>query len=87
MPQDNPFSDHLRGLDSPAACHFAITPQDGVDLPVRPRVLRVLSAGDLAVRDEEGTGVTYAVTAGETLPFSAVGIEATGTTASVAGWY
>ncbi|WP_368075831.1 hypothetical protein [Leisingera sp. NJS201] len=39
------------------------------------------------LRDEAGTIITYVVTAGETIGFSAAGIEATGTTASVAGWY
>ncbi|KIC27212.1 spike base protein, RCAP_Rcc01079 family [Leisingera sp. ANG-M6] len=87
MPQIDPFTSFCRGLESPATHHLSITPQDGVDLPVRPRVLRVLASGDLAMRDEAGTVMTYAVTAGETIGFSAVGIEATGTTASVAGWY
>ncbi|MBQ4827473.1 hypothetical protein J4729_23450 [Leisingera sp. HS039] len=87
MPQIDPFSNHRRGLESPAAHHMVITPQDGTDLPVRPRVLRVLASGDLVLRDEAGTIITYVVTAGETIGFSAAGIEATGTTASVAGWY
>ncbi|MBY6055096.1 hypothetical protein [Leisingera daeponensis] len=87
MPQIDPFTSFRRGLESPATHHIAITPQDGVDLPIRPRVLRVLASGDLAMRDEAGTVITYAVTAGETIGFSAAGIEATGTTASVAGWY
>ena len=86
MPQIDPFAHHRRGLESPATNHFAVTPQDGVDLPVRPRVLRVLSSGDLVLRDEAGTVITYTVEAGETFQFSAVGVEATGTTASVAGW-
>lgn len=87
MPQIDPFANHRRGLESPVTHHMTITPQNGVDLPVRPRVLRVLTAGDLVLRDEAGTVITYAVEAGETLGFSAVGIEATGTTATVAGWY
>lgn len=87
MPQTDPFAGYRRGLESPAAAHFNITPQDGTDLPVRPRVLRVISAGDLAVRDAAGTIIVYPVAAGETLAFSAAGIEATGTTAAVAGWY
>ncbi|KIC33907.1 spike base protein, RCAP_Rcc01079 family [Leisingera sp. ANG-M7] len=87
MPQTDPFASHRRGLESPAETQFAITPQDGTDLPVRPRVLRVVAGGDLAVRDAAGTVIVYPVTAGEILPFSAAGIEATGTTAAVAGWY
>lgn len=83
----NPFVNHKRGLDSPATKHFSITPQDGVDLPVLPRVLRVLTSGDLALRDEAGTIITYTVQAGEVVLFSAVGVEASGTTATVVGWY
>lgn len=87
MPQIDPFTTHRRGLESPATHHLLVTPQDRVDLPVRPRVLRVLTAGDLSLRDAAGTVITYAVNAGEVLGFSAVGVEATGTTASVVGWY
>lgn len=87
MPQIDHFAHFQRGLESPCSGHFTIVPQDGVDLPVKPRVLRVLTSGDLAVRDEAGAVIVYAVIAGETIGFSAVGIEASGTTASVAGWY
>lgn len=86
MPQDDPFEKFGRELDSPATKHFTITPEDGVDLPVRPRVLRILTSGDIAIRDVQGVVITYAVSAGETLQFSAVGVEATGTTATVVGW-
>lgn len=87
MPQTDPFANFRRGLESPATSHFAITPQDGADLPLRPRVLRVVAGGDLAIRDAAGTVIVYPVASGETLVFSAAGIEATGTTATVAGWY
>ncbi|KIC11154.1 hypothetical protein RA19_07290 [Leisingera sp. ANG-M1] len=87
MPQIDPFAHHRRGLESPVTHHLAITPQDGVDLPVKPRVLRVLTSGDLVLRDEAGTIISYAVEAGEVLGFSVVGVEASGTTATVAGWY
>lgn len=87
MPQIDPFETFGRGLESPCAHHLDITPQNGVDLPIRPRVLRVLTSGDLSLRDEAGTVITYAVEAGETIGFSAVGVEADGTTATVAGWW
>ena len=67
MPQIDPFAHYRRGLESPVTHHLAITPQNGVDLPVRPRVLRVLTSGDLVLRDEAGTVITYAVEAGETM--------------------
>lgn len=86
MPQNDPFASFGRGLDSPGAEHFAIVPADGADLAVRPRVLYVLTDGNLALRDSVGTVLTYPVVAGQILPFSAVGVEATGTTATVVGW-
>ncbi|MGR3624577.1 spike base protein, RCAP_Rcc01079 family [Pseudophaeobacter sp.] len=86
MPQSDPFATHSRSLTSPATQHFAITPADGIDLPLRPRVLRVLTSGDIALRDTENMVIIYPVIAGETLQFSAVGVEATGTTATLVGW-
>lgn len=71
---------------APADEHFTITPADAVDLPVRPRALYVMTAGNLKVRDRKGVMITYAVTAGQVLDFRAQGIEATGTTATVVGW-
>ncbi len=71
---------------APADEHFAIAPADGVDLPVKPRAIYVLTAGNLRVRDRKNVSITYAVTAGQVLDFRAVGIEATGTTATVVGW-
>jgi hypothetical protein len=85
MPQTDPFAGYRRGLESPAQTHFSITPQDAVDLPVRPRVLRVVSAADLAARDAAGTVIVYPVAAGENFAFSAAGIEASGTSATVVG--
>ncbi|MEL0435710.1 spike base protein, RCAP_Rcc01079 family [Phycobacter sp. K97] len=86
MPQDDPFSNFARGLESPGAQHFAIVPADGSDLPVRPRVLYILVGGDLVIRDSEGSLLTYPVVSGQILPFSAIGVEATGTTATAVGW-
>lgn len=42
MPQADPFASQMRGLTSPATQHFPIIPADGVDLPTRPRVLRII---------------------------------------------
>ena len=86
MPQHDPFAQYQRTLTSPADRHFAITPADGVDLPVRPRVLRVLAGGTLSLRDGSDTVITYGVATGETLLLSPVGVEATGTSAIVVGW-
>ncbi len=77
MPQIDPFASHRRGLQSPVTHHPSVTPQNAVDLPVRPRVLRVLTSGGLSLRDEAGTVITCAVTVGETIGVSAVGVERT----------
>ncbi len=86
MPQIDPFQSHQRGLSSPASRHFPITPADDVDLPLRPRVLRILSTGTVTLRDETGQRLTYPVQAGEVMMFSPVGIEASGTTVDLVGW-
>lgn len=82
----DPFKEYKRELNSPAVRHFPIVPANGVDLPIRPRVIRVLTTGILDVRDVRGLTIPYPVFAGETFSFSAVGIEATNTTAEVVGW-
>ncbi|MEQ3673029.1 hypothetical protein [Pseudophaeobacter sp.] len=86
MPQINPYYGKYGSITAPAVQHFNIVPADGIDLPMRPRVLRILTSGDIAIRDDQGVVITYAVSAGETLQFSAVGVESTGTTATVVGW-
>lgn len=83
----DPFKTHQRGLESPALYHFAITPADGVDLPISPRVIKALSDGNVAIKDAKGVVLVYPVKAGEVLQISARGVEATGTTATTVGWY
>jgi hypothetical protein len=80
------FAGHMRGLTSPATEHFLIVPADGADLPERPRVLYVEMDGVVMVRDGKGTVLSYTVVAGQQLNFSGVGVEVTGTTATVYGW-
>lgn len=86
MPQINPYYGKYGSITAPAVQHFNIVPADGIDLPMRPRVLRILTSGDLAIRDAKDVVIVYPVVAGETLQFSAVGVEATGTSATVVGW-
>jgi len=83
----DPFSSHNPKLDSPASRHFTITPSDNTDLATRPRALKVTVGGNVVVRDEGGVDITYPVVAGEILPLRAVRVLATGTTATVVGWY
>lgn len=83
----DPFQNHARGLDSPASRHATITPSDTADIPVRPRVIFCQTSGSLVLRDGSGTDISYTVTAGQILPLSAVRVLATGTTATVIGWW
>lgn len=80
------FKAAARGLSDPGVTHYAITPSDSVDLPNIPRVIYILTDGNVVVRDRSGVDITYPVTAGQILPFSAVRILATSTTATMVGW-
>jgi hypothetical protein len=80
------YSGYARPLPSMAHKHFAITPDDDADLPVRPLGLYCEEAGTVAVVDEDGTELSYTLEQGWELPFSAVRVKATGTTATVYGW-
>ena len=75
-----------RLLSGPAGTHFEVTPSNTVDLEPRPRGFRVASAGNLALMDEVGTVITYAVVLGEVIPFAAKRVMQSGTTATVVAW-
>jgi hypothetical protein len=81
----DPFETYTTSLTAPARRHFAITPADS-DLAIVPRALFVTGDGNLVIRDQEGTDLPYAVTAGMIVPFHAVQVRAA-TTATVIGWY
>lgn len=80
------FQTAAKGIEAPATRHFTITPSNTVDMANRPRAIYVSVGGNLALRDELGVDVTYAVTAGQVILFRAVRVLATGTTATVIGW-
>ena len=82
----DPFFNQSYASTSAAEEHFPITPQDNVDLPRRPRALYIKTSGNIVLRDKAGATATYPVTAGQVLDFRAVGVEATGTTATAIGW-
>lgn len=84
---NDPFGSYSQGMTSPAVRHYEITPSDSEELPIRPRALYCTVAGDAVIRDELGTDVTYPLSAGEVLPIRATQVLATGTTASLVGWY
>ncbi|WP_353399842.1 spike base protein, RCAP_Rcc01079 family [Pseudophaeobacter arcticus] len=51
MSQIDLYCGKYGSITATAVQHFPIMPADGVDLPKRPRVLRVLTSGDVAIRD------------------------------------
>ena len=80
------FKDRQSGLSDVATLHVAITPSDSTDLPIRPRALYCIASGNVAIRDEAGTDITYPVVVGQIFPFRPVRVLATGTTATVVSW-
>lgn len=82
---DNAFGVPAR-MGDPGSRHTAVTPSNTVPLTNRPRALYCLTGGNLALRDDAGTDVTYPVVAGQILPFRAAFVLATGTTAACVGW-
>ncbi len=80
------FAGFATSLTSPGEVHYVVAPSDTSDLNPRPRALKCLTAGDVAIRDIAGTVVVYPVEAGEVLEFRAVRILASGTTATVVAW-
>lgn len=80
------FAGFAASLTSPGELHYVVTPSDSADLDPRPRALKCLTSGNVAIRDVAGTDITYPVEAGEILEFRAVRVLASGTTATVAAW-
>ncbi|MCL4068994.1 hypothetical protein M3484_20770 [Pseudomonas sp. GX19020] len=86
----DPFGSHAVGRTAPGMRHRTITPSDTVDLAVsgeRPRVIICTAAGNVSIRDDAGTVITYALSAGQILLFSPCRVMATGTTGTVVGWW
>jgi hypothetical protein len=81
----DPFANYATSVSGPARRHFAISPADA-NLAIVPRALFCTVAGNVVIRDEGGTDVTYPMVAGDILPFHAVQVRAS-TTATVVGWY
>lgn len=80
------FSTHAIGRSDPGMRHRQIVPADGQPCDPRPRVIYFATAGTVMIRDETGVILPYTREAGEGLPFSPWGIDATGTTATIYGW-
>lgn len=80
------FQTHQRSLESPGDRHRVITPSDSDAVAPRPRALWCEAAGTVSVEDRDGIVLSYTLSAGQVLPFRAVKVRATGTTATVYGW-
>jgi len=83
------FDSHSASLTSPLIAGFAITPNDGADLPQTTRQIRVTGdAGNIAVVWLNGLETVEPVAAGETLDWRIRRVKATGTTATgLRGYY
>ena len=80
----DPFATTSPGLSGPAAHAFAVTPNDGADLPVVTRGLYVGTSGDLSlVLKGNASAVSFVgVVGGSVLPLRVAQVRATGTTAA-----
>ncbi len=85
MPEDR-FASHSMTRTSPGLRHWPIVPHNTNPLDPKPRVIYAATAGVAMLRDAAGVQLGYALAAGDILPFSANGISATGTTATLYGW-
>ena len=86
----DPFATTSPGLSGPAGHAFAVTPNDGADLPVVTRGLYVGTGGDLSLvlKGDAAPASFVGVAAGSVLPLRVVRVRATGTTASdIVGLY
>ena len=77
------FKKHTRSLTSPPEHGQAVTPSDAAELAHVTRALFVGTGGNLAVRLQDGTALTFANVPGGTLiPIRVARVLTTGTTAS-----
>jgi len=86
MEQRDNFRYHDPGLTGVARRQIPITPDDNADLPERPRILFVKTAGTVTIVCEDGVEDTYDLPANFELHISPVRVKATDTTADVVGW-
>ncbi|MFW2541585.1 spike base protein, RCAP_Rcc01079 family [Primorskyibacter sp. 2E107] len=75
------FSKFSRSITSPPFGGYAITPDDGADLPTVTRALNVGVPGTVRATLLDGSDVTLHIGAGSLFPMRATRIWATGTTA------
>jgi hypothetical protein len=75
----------IAGSTDPAYRHVSISPSDSVAVDSRIRALRVMTDGNVVIKDEAGTTITYAQFAGDIMPIRPAYVMAA-TTATVVGW-
>lgn len=83
------FSDYPTSLTAPARDAEIVVPNDAVDLTYLTRALYIGNGGDLSLRLAGGQTVVFQnVSGGSILPLRAIGVDATGTSATgiVALW-
>lgn len=81
IPDD--FVGHTIGLDSPYVHAVAVTPNDGVDLPFRPRAITCQVAGIVRLQWNPGGATSdHSIALGIPLRARPIRIFATGTTAT-----
>ncbi|MEM9311381.1 MAG: hypothetical protein AAGA34_08025 [Pseudomonadota bacterium] len=80
---EDPFESSANSVTSPAADCFAITPDDGQDLPRATKAIYIGSGGDIVLRPVSGAeDILFANTAsGSIIDVRVRAIRATGTTA------
>ena len=60
----NTFKGQAVHRDSPATDFFTITPNNTVDIPLRPRFIYVGTAGNINIRGDSGVAVVLPVAVG-----------------------
>lgn len=74
------FSDRVDNLIAFGKKHTLVVPSDTQDLATIPKVIYVETGGTIAVKDSEGTLLSYKTYDGGWLPIRPTRIMATGTT-------
>ena len=67
--------------------HELVVPSDTDDLKTRYDAIYCEGAGTVVIRDVGGTDLSYTLIQGQVLPFDGIRILATGTTATLYGWF
>ena len=80
----DPFRTHVDAVDAPARAAFAVTPSDSAELATLPKAIYVGTGGHIVMRgaDDAADRTWKNVPAGSILPFRALAIRASGTTAA-----